>query len=185
MSTVVAPERGASLGAAAPRDLAVNGLVLGFAGAMWLGWAQDAPPAGWALPLSICSGLGLLVAIVGGVLTWRRRHGDSAMASSAGRRTYYRVVGLEGAVIAVGGTALGVTGHSGYTAALVLFIVGAHFVPLGRLFRIRSLVVVGVLSVLVSLVATVFGLLGTVAPSAIAGGVGGLLLIVFGAWSLR
>jgi hypothetical protein len=77
---------------------------------------------------------------------------------------------------------LGVTGHSAYTAAWDLFVVGAHFVPLGRLFRIRSLVVVGVLSVRVSAVAA--GLHGTLAPSAIAGGAGGLLLILFGAWSL-
>ena len=170
--------------AAATRDLAVNGLVLGFAGAMWLGWAQASPPTGWALPLSICSGLGLLVAIAAGVLVWRHRHGDSAMATTVGRRTYYRVVGIEGAVIAVGATVLGVTGHSAYTAAWVLFIVGAHFLPLGRLFRIQSLMVVGVLSVVVSALAAILGLQGTVAPSAIAGGVGGLLLILFGAWSL-
>lgn len=184
MSTVVASPPVATPETAASRDLAVNGLVLGFAGAMWLGWAQEAPPAGWSIPLSICSALGLLVAITGGVLTWRRRHGSSAMAAEKGRRTYYRVVGLEGAAIAIGGTALGVTGHSAYTAAWVLFVVGAHFVPLGRLFRIRSLGLVGVLSVLVSVVAAILGLLGTVAPSAIAGGVGGLLLISFGAWSL-
>ena len=67
----------------------------------------------------------------------------------------------------------------------VLFIVGAHFVPLGRLFRIDSLVVVGILVIMVSVGAAIAGLLGTIAPTAIAGGVGGVLLILFGAWSLR
>jgi hypothetical protein len=62
--------------------------------------------------------------------------------------------------------------------------VGAHFIPLGRLFRIQSLTVVGVLTVVLSVAAALEGLLGTVAPTAIAGGVGGVLLIIFGAWSL-
>lgn len=183
--TAVTSTHPAPTGAATRRDLAVNGLILGFAGAMWLGWAQQDPPAGWSVPLSVCSGVGIVAAIVGGVLAWRNRHGASAMATDLGRRTYYRVVGLEAVVIAVGATALGVTGHSDYIAALVLFVVGAHFVPLGRLFRIRSLVIVGVLVVATSVAAALEGLLGTVAPSAIAGGAGGILLILFGAWSLR
>ena len=92
---------------------------------------------------------------------------------------------LEALIIAGGATALGITGHSAYIAAWVLFIVGAHFVPLGRLFRIDSLVVVGILVIMVSVGAAIAGLLGTIAPTAIAGGVGGVLLILFGAWSLR
>jgi hypothetical protein len=183
-TTATTSQRPASAITATPRDLAVNGLVLGFAGAMWLGWAQQSPPAGWVAALAIFSGLGALVAIAGGVLTWQNRHSESAMSRMQGRRTYFRVVGLEGLVIAAGGTALGLTGHSDYNAAWVLFIVGAHFVPLGRLFRIPSLMVVGALAVLVSVVAAVEGLLGTVAPSAIAGGIGGVLLVLFGAWSL-
>jgi hypothetical protein len=169
---------------ATPRDLAVNGLVLGFAGAMWLGWAQEGPPAGWSVPLSIGSVVGVLVAVLAGVLTWRSRHGASAMADERGRRTYYRVVGVEVAAIAVGATALGISGQSEYIAAWILFVVGVHFVPLGRLFHIGSLKVVGVLAAVVSVVAVATGLLWTVLPSAVAGGVGGLLLVVFGAWSL-
>jgi hypothetical protein len=168
----------------AARDRAVNGLVLGVAGAMWLGWAQQGPPAGWSVPLAVASGLGVVVAVFGGVLAWRRRHGDSAMAEPRGRRTYYRVVGIESLAIAVGSMLLAITGHSDYIAVWILFVVGVHFVPLGRLFRIRSLVVVGVALIPVSVVAAVIGLVWTVLPSAIAGGIGGVLLVGFGAWSL-
>lgn len=181
MNTATMPARTI---AATPRDLAVNGLVLGFAGAMWLGWGQDGAPAGWVVPLAVCSAVGLLVAVVGVIRTWQYRRGDSAMSQPQGRRTYRRVVGLEAVAIAAGGTALGVTGHTAYTAVWVLFIVGLHFVPLGRLFRIQSLAVVGVLAVLASVGAAISGLTGTAAPTAVAGGVGGILLIVFGAWSL-
>jgi hypothetical protein len=79
---------------------------------------------------------------------------------------------------------LAITGHSDYIAVWILFVVGVHFVPLGRLFRIRSLVVVGVVLIPVSVAAAVIGLVWTVLPSAIAGGIGGLLLVGFGAWSL-
>jgi len=182
MDTATVPTRTIT---ATPRDLAVNGLVLGFAGAMWLSWGQSGAPAGWAVPLTIMSAVGIIVAIVGAVRTWQHRHGESAMSQLQGRRTYRRVVILEALIIAGGATALGITGHSAYIAAWVLFIVGAHFVPLGRLFRIDSLVVVGILVIMVSVGAAIAGLLGTIAPTAIAGGVGGVLLILFGAWSLR
>ncbi len=183
MNTTITASAAPTMTAAA-RDRAVNGLVLGFAGAMWLSWAQQGPPAGWPLPLAVGSGIGLLVAVLGGVLAWRRRHGASAMSDPRGRRTYNRTVGIESAAIAAGSTALGITGHSAYIAVWILFVVGAHFVPLGRLFRIRSLVVVGVVLIPVSVTAAVIGLVWTVAPSAVAGGIGGLLLVGFGAWSL-
>lgn len=181
MNTATVPARAI---AATPRDLAVNGLILGFAGAVWLSWGQDGAPAGWAVPLTVCSAVGIVVAIAGAIRTWQHRHGESAMSQVQGRRTYRRVVILESLVIAGGATALGVTGHYPYIAPWVLLVVGLHFVPLGRLFRIQSLVVLGVLTVVVSVAAAIEGLLGTVSPTTIAGGVGGMLLIMFGAWSI-
>lgn len=185
MSTATAPADSVPWnGIATRRDLAVNGLILGFAGAMWLGWAQDDPPAGWSLPLGIASALGLLVAVLAGVLTWRARRGASAMADPRGRRTYFRVLGVEAGAILVGATGLGIGGQTAQLAPWVLLVVGVHFVPLSSLFGIRSLAVAGGLLVVVSVAATIVGVVSTVAPSAVAGGVGGPVLIGFGAWSL-
>ena len=51
---------------ATARDLAVNAAVLGVAAMVWFGWAQEAPPAGWSVPLGIGSVLGVLIAFLAG-----------------------------------------------------------------------------------------------------------------------
>jgi hypothetical protein len=152
---------------------------------MWFGWAQQGPPAGWSVPLTVGAVLGLLVAMIAAVLTWRHRNGGSAMGDLRGRRTHLRVVGAEVAAIAVGAAALGISGRSAYLAAWILFVVGAHFVPLGRLFRITGLVVAGVVLVVVSAAAAVVGVVGTALPSAVAGAGGGLVMVISGALSLQ
>jgi hypothetical protein len=70
--------------------------------------------------------------------------------------------------IVVGAAVLAISDEGAYTAAWVLFVVGAHFVPLGRLFRIGSLQLAGVILVVISIVATLIGLIGTALPSAAA-----------------
>ncbi|MGH3447458.1 MAG: hypothetical protein ACRDP4_07530, partial [Nocardioidaceae bacterium] len=53
------------------RDLAVTAVVFGVAAFIWFGWGQEAPPARWRLVLGVGSGLGLAVALIGGLLTWQ------------------------------------------------------------------------------------------------------------------
>jgi hypothetical protein len=169
---------------ATARDLAVNAAVLGVAAMAWFGWARQAPPAGWPVPLGVGSGLGAVLAVLAGVSAWRVWHSGSAMARAGGRRTYHLAVGAEAAVIAAGVVTLVVTGQSAYVAPWVLGVVGAHFLPLSRLFAIRDLAVAGWCLVVVAVVAVFAGLLGTVAPSAVAGAAGGLILVVAAARSL-
>lgn len=169
---------------ATARDLSVNAAILGFAAAAWFGWAQQAPPPSWTMPLTIGSILGLVVCALAGLSAWRSRQSGSAMDAESGRRTYYWTVGVEGASIVVGAVALTSSGQSAFIAPWVLFVVGVHFLPLSNLFAIRSLAPAGVLLVVVSAIAVVVGLLGTVAPSAVAGGIGGLVLVAFAAASL-
>ena len=170
--------------AASGRDLAVNGLVLGVAGMIWFGWAQAEPPAGWATPLVIGSVLAMLLAVIGVPLTRRHRHGPSAARDPRGRRTYGWVVGIETLTIAAGAAILAGTGLAAYLPAWILFVVGMHFLPLARLFRIRSLGVTGLLLVVISAVAAVAGRSGSAPPSTVAGGAGGLILVMSGALSL-
>jgi hypothetical protein len=44
------------------QDLAVTAAIFGVAAFVWFGWAQEAPPARWRLPLGLGSLLGLLLA---------------------------------------------------------------------------------------------------------------------------
>lgn len=184
MDTV--PASGAtSVTTASERDLAANALVLGAAGGAWFGWAQEGPPAGWVVPLTVGGLVGIVVAMVAAVLAWRRRHGDTVMSDPRGRRTYGRVVGGEVAAILIGVVLLRISGQYDYLAAWVLFVVGVHFVPLGRLFRIRSLQAAGVIVAVVSLVAVLIGRSGAALPSAVAGAGGGIVMVAFGIVSLR
>lgn len=61
------------------------------------------------------------------------------MRDPATAKRYGRTVGIEFAAILIGAAALIVLNNPGYVAAWVLFVVGVHFVPLARLFRIPSL----------------------------------------------
>lgn len=167
------------------RDAAATALVLGFAGAVWGAWGQANPPAGWSLPLTIGSVLGLLLALVAGIRTVQRRTGDSAMWDRRGRRTYYRTVGVEVALILLGVLGLGIAGHPDYLAAWILLVVGVHFIPLGRLFRDTVLIVAGALLSGVAGAAVVVGVTGHAAPSAVAGAGGLLVMLVAGVLALR
>ncbi|HET8600305.1 MAG TPA: hypothetical protein VFL99_08265 [Segeticoccus sp.] len=167
------------------RDLASNALVLGVAGFAWFGWAQEGPPAGWEIPLLVGSVLGALLA-AGAVVRLVRGPADgSAMADPAGRRRYGWAVLAEVVAIVAGVVLLGALGRGDDISAWILLVVGTHFWPLATLFRIPSLRVAGALLVLVALLAAVLGAVSPVLPSAVSGAAGGLVLVVFGALSLR
>lgn len=170
---------------ATARDRAANALVLGIAAMAWFGWAQEGPPASWLPVLTAGSAVAVLVTIAAGVLTYRHRAGRSAMDDPRGRTAYLRVVGVELGCIALGAVALGTTGHAAYLSPWILLVVGVHFLPLGTLFRLDGLRVCGVLVSVVAVVAALVGWAGDLLPSALAGGVGGLVMVAFGIHSLH
>ena len=92
---------------------------------------------------------------------------------------------MEVAAILLGAVVLAVLDRSDYLSPWILAVVGVHFVPLGRLFRDGGLQVLGVLLVPVALLAVVSGVSGWAAASAVAGGLGGLSMLLAGADSLR
>jgi hypothetical protein len=171
-----APSRVAATG----RDRAATSAVLGVAGALWLTWGSQALPAAWSAPLGVLAYAGLLLGVVGGVLAWRRRETGSAMAEAEGRARYGKAVLAEVVAIVAGVAVLAAVGQAAYLPAWILLAVGVHFVPLARLFRLSVLEICGVLLVLVAAAAVVAGVTGAAVPGAIAGGMGGLLMIVFG-----
>ena len=175
---------GASRGsatAASPRDRAATALVLGVAASAWFGWAQEGPPSGWEPFLIAGSVVAVLIAAVGGIRTWRHRRGESVMSEPRARRTYNLTVAVEGAAIVAGVVVLGLVDASSYLAAWILFVVGVHFVPLGRLFRLRGLQVAGVGCAVVAAAAVTTAWSGAALPSAVAGAGGGLVMAVCGA----
>jgi len=181
------PRAGGARATATERDSAVNALVLGFAASMWFGWAQQAPPDGWANWLTAGSLVSLVVALAAGVAAVsavRGRRGASAMADPRARRRYWRVVSAEAVAIGAGAVVLGLCGRADDVAAWILFVVGVHFVPLGDLFHIAGLRVIGVMLAGVGVLAAFAGSSAGVSPSAVAGAGGGVFMVAAGALSL-
>ena len=168
-----------------PRDLSVSALILGFAAMMWFGWGQAQPPAGWSLPLTI--GLFAAVSVEGFAASMVARFRGSATAMRDERvgRRYGITVGAEVAAIVLGVVALGLAGRPADTAPWILLVVGVHFLPLGRLFGSVDLLWSGLVLCAVAVAAAVTGAVSAVAPSAVTGGFGGLVLVVTAVTSLR
>jgi hypothetical protein len=185
MSAVAAErETAAERAGGRPRDLAVTAVILGIAAALWFGWGQAQPPAGWGLPMSIGSVAAIAVAVAAGITVGRFRHGATALDSQRVRRAYGITVGIETAVIGLGAVGLALAGRSAYTAPWILLVVGVHFVPLGRLFGSADLRWAGLALAAIAIAGAVTGAVSAVAPSAVTGAFGGLVLVAAAAASL-
>jgi hypothetical protein len=158
------------------RDRAVTAAIFGLAAAAWFGWAQESPPAGWSIPLEVGSLASLVIMVGGGFLVIRHRHGPTAMADPRVRRLYHLTVAVEGVACLVGAIGLGRSGHQAYISAWVLFVVGAHFLPLARLFGRRDLLLSGLVLIIVSGVAVAVGTVRVALPTTVAGAGAGLVL---------
>jgi hypothetical protein len=168
-----------------PRDLTVTAVILGIAGALWFGWGQAQPPARWGLPMNIGTFAAIAVAVVAGITMIWFRHGATAMGSQRVRRAYGITVGIETAAIGLGAAGLALAGRPAYTAPWILLVVGVHFVPLGRLFGSVDLLWAGLALSAVAIAGAVTGAVSAVAPSAVTGAFGGLVLVAAAAASLR
>jgi hypothetical protein len=177
-------ERATERAGGRPRDLAVTAVILGIAAALWFGWGQAQPPAGWGLPMSIGSFAAIAVAAAAGITVARFRHGATAMGSRRVRRAYGITVGIETAVIGLGAVGLALAGRSADTAPWILLVVGVHFVPLGRLFGSADLRWAGLALAAVAIAGAVTGAVSAVAPSAVTGAFGGLVMMAAAAASL-
>lgn len=109
-------------------------VVFGFTAFVWFGWGQEAPPRRWRLLLAIGSSLGLVVAIVGGVLTWQSWGPESALAAPGASRAFGITCGVEFGLADLGAAALGITRRPQWIAPWIALVVGVHFVPLAYIF---------------------------------------------------
>ena len=155
----------------------MTALIIGVAATAWFGWGNAQPPAGWRAGLAAGSVLGVAAAIMGGWYARRLRSTGSAMADRRVRRGYRITVGAEVAVIVAGAVALEAIGRPADLPAWILLVVGVHFIPLGRLFRIGALGWAGLALIPVAAAAAVTGAATGVQPSTVAGAGGGLVCL--------
>lgn len=160
------------------RDLAVTAVVFGVAAFVWFGWGQEGPPERWRAWLGVGSGVGLLVAAVGGVLAWRNWGPESVFAVAGTPRVFGIVCGIEFGLAGVGAAVLGARKRPEWIAPWVAFVVGVHFVPLAWIFRDPALVLLALLVTGAAVVAVL--LRGRLTPSAVTGVGAGTALLVFG-----
>lgn len=167
--------------AAHGKDVAANAMVMGFAAMAWFGWAHQADSPALQIPLAIGMAAGLAVGII--CLVARRRLGGQSVHELNTKRAntvYYAAVGFE-VVFAFGGAiVLGRLEHPDYIIAWIMAIMGIHFLPLARLYRIPELTATGILCIGAGIAGAWTGLLGIFDPAVIAGGGGGTILLATG-----
>lgn len=159
-------------------DLASTALVLTVAALAWFGWGQAQPPAAWSPVLitgSLASGAALVLA---GVAMRRLRGAEPSMSDPVVHRAYWRIVGAEAAACLLGAVALTEAGQPAYVPAWILLVVGAHFLPLARLFRIAELYPAGFALAAVAVAAAITGTVTAIHPSAVTGAGGGLACLI-------
>ncbi|GAB3559480.1 hypothetical protein [Spelaeicoccus albus] len=169
------------VGKAHGKDVAANGMVMGIAAIAWFGWAHQAEMAALQVPLAFGMAAGLALGIV--CFTARRRLGGQSVHETNTKRAntvYYAAVGFE-VVFAFGGAiTLGKLEHPEYIIAWIMAVMGIHFLPLARLYRIRELTLTGALCIVAGAVGAITGLTGFLAPAVIAGVGGGAVLLATG-----
>lgn len=115
------------------RDTAATVAVLAFFASTWFGWAQESPPKAWRLPLALASVVSVLLAVLGGVLTWQRWVRGSVFDQLGTARAFGIVVGVEFVIAGVGAIVLIRCRRRQFTAVWIALVVGVHFVPLASL----------------------------------------------------
>lgn len=159
-------------------DLAITALVLAVAAIAWFGWGQAQSPAAWS-PALIAGSFASTAAVLPAYAAMRRLRGAApSMREPVVQRAYSRIVGAEAAACLLGAVALTSAGQPPYVPAWILLVVGAHFLPLGRLFGIAELYPASLALIAIATTAAIIGTITSVRPSAVAGAGGGLACLL-------
>lgn len=162
------------------RDLLMTAAIFGFFSFVWFGWAQEKPPAGAATWLGIGSGIGALLAIGFGLLSWRNWDAPTALnATGSAWSTYLIIVGVEFAVAAAGAIALGVLRWTPFIPVWILLVVGVHFFALAPILRMPALNILAALLIVAAAGAIIIGVRSKLQPSFLTGILAGPILLVF------
>lgn len=182
-------DRGPSGGSVAGRvgspakDRVICALIFCVAAVAWFGWGQQGER------LSAVPGIGSLLAIGATLVAigrLRTTPGIPTMSVDAGvRRSYWFWVIAEVVLIVVGATVLSRSGRPELVPVWTLAVVGLHFLPLARVFRMPLLVGAAAGSVAAAAVALPAQALGIAPAPTVAGLLGGAVLLLCGLLGLR
>lgn len=149
--------------------------MLGFVSIAWFGRALSGQRVAPLLLVGMALGR-----IAGSWAVIVRHHAPglgSHQLSPEANRVWNRWVLIEVVLIVVGLFALTRLGVPQYFAAWTLAVVGAHFLPLARFYRLPVLSLLAAACVAVALSAVVAGRSGWATPMTVAGGLGGLVML--------
>ena len=165
------------------RDAAATAAVFGFFAASWFGWAQENPPSTWRNWLIAGALLSLLIAVIGGFVTWQHWSSETAFNPKTGR-TFGLIVGIEFAIAGIGAGVLGWWGRADLIAPWVALVVGVHFIPLAPLLHSPLLYGVAALVIIGALVTVPLAAAQGVTISAVTGLTTGIILLATALYSL-
>lgn len=157
------------------KDSLASSIVLGFVSVPWFAWALSGRRFA---PLLVA---GMVLGAAAGswaVLERRRAPGrGSHQLSPEANRVWNRWVLFEVVLVVIGLFALTRLGVPQYSAAWTLAVVGVHFQPLARFYRLPALTLLAAGCVVAAALAVVAGYGGWALPMTVAGGLGGLLML--------
>ncbi|GLZ79947.1 hypothetical protein Afil01_47540 [Actinorhabdospora filicis] len=165
------------------RDAAMTAVIFGFVGMGWFGWAQEAPPKRMQKWLGIGSGIGIAIALAGGLIAWRNWDAGTAIDAETGPR-FGIIVGIEFGLAGLGAVLLIWRKLGAWIAPWIAFVVGVHFYPLAPLLKEPMLHVTATLVTLGSLLAAWIAWKRKLTPSYVTGVITGSLLGLSGAVAL-
>jgi len=136
----------------AVRDVPATAAIFGFFASVWLGWAQEHPPASWRPWLLTGSVTALLTMVAGALLTWRNWDATTAFDEDTGR-WFGIVVGLEVVLAGVGAVVLSLRGRRELVPVWIALVVGLHLFPVAALLAFPLIYLVGALVTIAALMA--------------------------------
>jgi hypothetical protein len=165
------------------RDAAMTAAIFGFFGSVWLGMAQEAPPARWRPLLIAGSVVSILTAVAGGLLAWRH-WGSGTVFDAETSPVFGIVVAVEFILAGVGAAVLAKRGHKDLVVSWIALVVGLHFVPLAWFFGFPLLGVMGVVMAAAAVAGVPVARSRGLATSAVVGAACGAILVATGLISL-
>lgn len=161
------------------RDRLMTTGILSFFASAWFGWAQEDPPSSWPVPLTIGACLGILGAVVCGLLAARHWRSGSVLDDRATFRRYLVVVGVECVLCGIGGGLLGGLSAVAYISAWICLVVGVHFVPLARVLRNPGLYPLAIAMIVIAVACVPVARAAGLTTSAVCGAAAGVALLAY------
>lgn len=152
---------------------------------VWFGWGMAALASGPVLTgLQVGRVLAAVVILLGVVLAVRSPAGSTPMSDPAVARRYGYVVLAEFSLLGVGNIVLANIDGAQWIPVWVCAGVGLHFIPMARVFKESSLLILAAMMTLTAALAVVMSQTTDVAPGTVTGTGGGLCLLVSAAVTL-